>query len=160
MNTYSPAHVANAFLMKAHNEGVLDVDPLKIQKLIYNLNGFYLAIHGSSVVGDRFEAWPYGPVLASIYHQFKNYGKSRISGWALDVTADGQAAFRPNDADRDFYSALEAVWDRYKGLSGLQLSALTHAEGTPWSNARRRSDTYLNEQEIKEEFLNLLSKAL
>jgi uncharacterized phage-associated protein len=155
---YSPSHVANAFLLKAQNERVQDVDHLKIQKLVYNLNGFYLALYGTSVVGEQFRAWPYGPVLETLYHEFKRNGRTRILEWAKDMSQSGDlVAFRPNDADRTFYDTLEAVWDRYKGLSGLQLSDLTHKTGTPWSEARLSGRTYLDNALIKAEFEKILA---
>lgn len=156
---YTPNQVANAFLLKARNEGVRDVDPLKIQKLVYNLNGYWLAMKGRPLVGERFQAWTHGPVLESLYHQFKSNRSNPIVGWALDHTAHGGRAFRPIDEDRDFYDALEAVWDKYKDISGLQLSALTHAPGTPWSKARKRGDAYLDNAEIREHFREILQKA-
>ncbi|MBL8774262.1 MAG: SocA family protein [Phenylobacterium sp.] len=158
---YSPNHVANAFLLKARNEGVRDVDPLKVQKLVYNLNGYWLAMHGAPLVGERFQAWRHGPVLASLYHQFKSNRASPISTWALDkdMSGEGWKAYRPSDEDRAFYDALEAVWDKYKSLSGLQLSALTHAPGTPWSKARQRGDDYLDNDEIREHFREVLQRA-
>ena len=158
MQLYNPNHIANAFLLKAKNEGVNDVDALKIQKLTYNLNGFSLAIDDCPIVGERFQAWPYGPVLATLYHQFKKYGRGPIAGWAFDEGSKDQA-FRPSDRDRHFYDLLEAVWDRYRAFSGLQLSALTHAEGTPWSLARKRGDDYLNNDEIKDHFLSILESS-
>lgn len=158
---YNPNHIANAFLLKARDEGVRDVDPLKIQKLVYNLNGYWLAMHGRPLVGEPFQAWPHGPVLASLYHQFKGNRSAPISNWALDKDKDGEGwrAYRPTDDDRAFYDALEAVWDKYKGLDGLKLSALTHAQGTPWSKARRRGDAYLDNDEIREHFREILQKA-
>lgn len=159
MSIYNPNHVANAFLLKARDEGVFDVDALKIQKLVYNFNGYQLAIHGEPAVGEKFQAWPYGPVLASLYHEFKGNGSKPIATWALDYSDGERKAFRPADTDRPFYDLLEAVWDKYKGLTGLQLSSLTHADGTPWKLARERGDAYLDNDEIREHFKKLLSRS-
>jgi uncharacterized phage-associated protein len=61
------------------------VTPLKIQKLVYCLHGWHLATRDSPVVGELFEAWPYGPVLSSIYHEFKKNGKNSIEEYAREI---------------------------------------------------------------------------
>lgn len=154
---YVPAHVANAFLYRANQEGVTDVDPLKIQKLVYFLHGWFLATRGMPALGERFQAWPYGPVLSSLYHEFKTNGSSPISGYAREidpVSGQYRSMMVPRE-DKPFFEVFDAVWNRYKGLNGLQLSALTHAEGTPWQRARVRGDSYLSDPEIAAHFKEL-----
>src|SRR5271155_2943676 len=82
---YKPSHVANSFLVRAREDGIVDVDPLKIQKLVYFFHGWFLATRGAPGVGELFEAWPYGPVLSSLYRQFKNCGSRPIEGYAVDL---------------------------------------------------------------------------
>jgi uncharacterized phage-associated protein len=154
---YVPAHVANAFLYRGNQEGVRDIDPLKIQKLVYCLHGWYLATRDAPAVGERFQAWPYGPVLASLYHEFKANGSNLIQGYAREIDpATGQyRSLMVSPDDKSFQQVFEAVWNRYKGMSGLQLSALTHAHGTPWQKARELGNAYLSDDEIKVHFKNL-----
>ncbi|MGQ4273939.1 Panacea domain-containing protein [Terrihabitans sp. B22-R8] len=156
---YKPSHVANAFLNRARAEG-FSVDQLKIQKLVYFQHGWFLATRNAPAVGDLFEAWPYGPVLSSLYQEFKANGSSPIQGWATDIdplTGDNKALM-VNLSDRYFYDVFDQVWNRYKGYSGLYLSNLTHAPGTPWSKARERGATYLKNEEIKEHFIEIANK--
>jgi uncharacterized phage-associated protein len=157
---YLPAHVANSFLYRATTEGVRDIDPLKIQKLVYCLHGWYLATRGVPAVGERFQAWPYGPVLSSLYHEFKQYGSNPIGGYAteIDPTSGQYRSMMVSLEDKNFQEVFEAVWNRYKDLNGLQLSALTHSTGTPWSKARERGDSYLNDSEIQEHFRELAAR--
>jgi len=154
---YKPSWVANTFLLQAKEDGVRDVDPLKIQKLVYNLHGWYLATTGSPAVGERFEAWPKGPVLSSLYHQFKAYRWRPISDYAEDIDPITGETRRLMVArsDEKFYSIFRAVWDRYKGFSGEDLSSMTHAPGTPWSHARAEGRQYISDDEIREHFLEL-----
>ncbi len=155
-----PSHVANSFLHRARHEGVTDIDPLKIQKLVYVLHGWHLATRGAPAVGENFEAWPYGPVLSSLYHEFKNFGSSPITNYATEIDpASGEyKSLMVNPANRPFYEVFDRVWDRYKNLSGLQLSALTHAEETPWYRARRKGASYLSNAEIQEHFRGLAAR--
>ena len=157
---YLPAHVANTFLYRARQEGISDVDPLKIQKLVYCLHGWHLATRDAPAIGELFQAWPYGPVLSSIYHEFKQYGSAPIASYAeeIDPSSGTSRSLMVNPDDSNFYEVFNAVWNRYKNLTGLQLSALTHAEGTPWSVARQRGAPYLSNEEIKSHFKELAKR--
>ena len=42
--TYLPAHIANYFLSKAKKDGVKDMTPMKLIKLVYFSYAWYLAI--------------------------------------------------------------------------------------------------------------------
>ena len=154
---YKPTWVANSFLVRANNEGVSDVDPLKIQKLVYHLHGWHMAVTGSPAIGERFEAWPHGPVVSSIYHQFKRFGFRRITDYAKDVDpVTGQdAPSYVTPADKDFYNIFDRVWERYKRLSGSDLSDMTHARGTPWSYARENGLQYIPDNKIRDYFVQL-----
>jgi uncharacterized phage-associated protein len=156
-----PAHVANAFLYRARQEGVADIDPLKIQKLVYCLHGWHLATRDAPAVGELFQAWPYGPVLSSLYHEFKQFGSATIANYAeeIDPNSGVSRSLMVSPNDKAFYDVFDAVWTRYKNLNGIQLSALTHADGTPWSTARQRGLPYLSNDEIRAHFQELANRA-
>ena len=158
---YKPTWVANAFLKSAKDDGVKDVDQLKIQKLVYCMHGWHLAVRNEPVVGEFYEAWPYGPVLPSLYHQFKFAGRKPIAEYALDI--DPQTGERKalvvSQQDVGFYEVFDRVWEKYKKFTGIQLSALTHAPGTPWHNARKRRDDYIANEEIRSHFIETARRA-
>jgi len=152
-----PAHVANSFLFEARQEGIPDIDPLKIQKLVYFLHGWHLATRDKPAVGERFQAWPYGPVLASLYHVFKSNGAKPIEGYVREIDpGTGKCrSLKISRDDRAFYDVFDRVWRRYKGMTGLCLSTLTHADGTPWKKSRDAGDMYLSDDDIKNHFTKL-----
>ncbi len=158
---YKPSHVANSFLVRGRGEGINDIDPLKIQKLVYFFHGWFLATRDALGVGELFEAWPYGPVLSSLYHKFKINGSRPIEGYANDIDpATGQyRSLMVNPEDTEFTDVFDRVWDRYKNLTGLTLSSLTHAPGTPWWIARNRRSSYLSDDGIKTYFRKLAQAA-
>jgi uncharacterized phage-associated protein len=147
-------------LYRARQENVRDIDPLKIQKLVYCLHGWHLATRDTPAVGERFQAWPYGPVLSSLYHEFKTNGSNPITEYATEVDpVSGQnRSMMVSLDDKPFQQLFDAVWNRYKKFSGLELSALTHAPDTPWKMARERGDSYLRDDEIKSHFRELASR--
>ena len=152
---YKPAWVANSFLLKGRDNNVNDIDPLKIQKLVYYMHGWHLATTGLPVVGEQFEAWPNGPVISSLYHQFKHHKWRPIRDFAKDIepaTGESKALIVPT-SDESFHSILNPVWEKYKGISGRELSAMTHAADTPWSAARNNGLQYISNASIKDYFV-------
>jgi uncharacterized phage-associated protein len=156
MMPHKPAHVANSILYKGRLDGV-EIRPLKMQKLMYFLHGWGLATSGEPVVGEQFEAWPYGPVLSSVYQEFKGYGSDPITEYACEFDPESGEEKRlmvsPNNAA--FQSLLDSVWNKYKIFSGPQLSAMTHAEGTPLKEVRDAGMTYIPNEKINEYFTKL-----
>ncbi|MBR6647500.1 MAG: DUF4065 domain-containing protein, partial [Clostridia bacterium] len=69
----TPVIVANNFIARALNENV-PLTPMKLQKLIYFLYKEYLKTTGERLFTESFEVWQYGPVIASVYDEFKGFG--------------------------------------------------------------------------------------
>lgn len=141
---YSAKAIANAFLDVADaNEKKLS--PLKLQKLVYIAHGWNLAINGSSLVEDEFaEAWQYGPVFPSLYHEFKEFGKSPVGRKACEFKVDEDFDFNviepvvPRD-DNQTWELIDRIWEIYGKYSGLTLSDVTHQDNTPWSHVWEKS---------------------
>lgn len=131
--TYTPQHVANFFLEKGEDES-RPITPLKLLKLVYIAHGWNLALVGQRLFEDRIEAWQHGPVIPSLYHEFKHYGKSPISERASLFDLDSFDFDTPSipNKDSETLKILEYVWSAYKGFSGWTLRNKTHASGTPW----------------------------
>lgn len=138
MDKYSAKAVANAFLRLARQD-CSEIQPMKIQKLVYLAHGWNLGIYKSPLLAEEVQAWQYGPVINSLYHEFKNYGSGMISGDATDYELDEKTlqikTVVPTipDSDTQSHRLIEQVWKKYKHLSGIQLSSITHQDETPWS---------------------------
>ncbi len=85
----------------------------------------------------------------------------KIRDYAEDIEpATGElAALIVPTSDERFQALFQVVWSRYKDYSGSQLSALTHAENTPWSVARNQGLQYIPNELIRNHFLELGRKA-
>lgn len=83
---------------------------------------------------DSVEAWKYGPVIPSIYHEFKRFGSKPISAksiWLSDAT--GVEYGTPTLKDKNKKDLVLLTWQLYKNVSPEELIRLTHQPGTPWS---------------------------
>jgi uncharacterized phage-associated protein len=79
---YDPKAIANYLLevAKNHNE---TLTPMKIQKLVYFANGWHLALKNEPLINEQVEAWPYGPVIPSLYRAFRRFGDQAITALAI-----------------------------------------------------------------------------
>lgn len=113
---------------------------MKLQKLMFFAHGWNLALYNTPLVDEEFQAWPYGPVIPSVYHQFKAYGTLGIDqlGTELMCTPTGFAWLPPpvNDTSGRVLGLLGKIWEVFGIHSGTQLSEMTHATGTPWQTMR------------------------
>ena len=135
--TFQIEHVANCFLQRDFEDGYASITPMKLQKLIYILNGWHLAVTGGPVVREPFRAWQYGPVEPGLYRLLKHYGNKPISEY-LTTYEDGESnAYVVAKGNTDFYELLNIVIKKYMALGALRLSALTHQPCTPWDNTTR-----------------------
>ncbi len=135
--SYETSLVTNAILERAFKEARYDVTPMKLQKLLYFLNGWHLAVTGNPAIGEEFKAWQYGPVVPSVYRYFKGFGKNGINEYMkdFDISTGEFKAYVVPSQQKEFYDILDAVWERYIGYTALTLSAMTHQENSPWDLA-------------------------
>ncbi len=141
MKTHSALAVANWFLARAEREGTF-LDPMKVQKLVYFAHGWSLALTGIPLIEEHPEAWDYGPVVPSVYHEFKKFGRAAIKGRATSRYTHGSEKLEdithsifvePKiDEDEDAEKLLGRVWDVYGPLTGVQLSNMTHVTSGAW----------------------------
>lgn len=69
--------VANKIIELCNNNQI-EVNHLKLQKLLYFVQDAYFKNHGELLFESRIEAWKLGPVVVDIYHLFKGYGPTSI----------------------------------------------------------------------------------
>ncbi|MGL4463981.1 MAG: Panacea domain-containing protein [Planctomycetia bacterium] len=142
MPPYSSKAVANEFLKLA---GLGALTPMKLLKLVYFAHGWHLAIAGGTLIDEQIEAWPYGPVVTSLYHDLKKYGSSPISAFIEDLEFEDDDRLprittpfvvsddsEPDEGDVFAKALIDRVWELYGRLTAGQLSNMTHEAGSPW----------------------------
>ena len=74
-----PAHdVAKYFVSLVDEEAGDSISNLKLQKLLYYAQGAHLALRDEPLFGEPIEAWTHGPVVPSVYRQYKQHGGEPI----------------------------------------------------------------------------------
>ncbi len=163
---YSAKNVANYFLKTYGRKH--DISSLKLQKLVYLAHGWHLALHDKALVADEnAEAWQYGPVFPSLYHEFSEFGRGPITRLANDYEVDPRSgkvklAVAPDIPKHDtpVRRLLDRVWDVYGKMSPWQLSAMTHQPDSPWDKTRRQSggknNANIDDKVIKAHYKDLM----
>ena len=160
---YTPQHVANFFLEKAESENV-PLSQLKLIKLVYIAYGWYLALTREKLFNEHIEAWQHGPVIPSIYHEFKDYGGQPINRLAYDLDLDTFEYVSPKIPAHDERTKiiLGKVWGAYKKFTGWSLRNKTHEDDSPWSRVYENGQRgiRLKDEDISEHFTKKISEYL
>lgn len=134
---YSPLAVANEFITRF--EHGIGIEHMKLQKLVYCANGWWLVARPNELfLDEQPEVWKFGPVFPSLYQVLKVYGRSPIK------TAQSRGPFELPDSvdenDDQVHRLVEWTWRRYGHLSSFALSEMTHREGTAWRRLAAEHD--------------------
>ena len=137
---YSAKTIANYFIVRAQQDGQ-SLTPMKLTKLIYVAHGWSLALNNRPLINEPVQAWKFGPVIESVYQEFKHYGNDAIDCLAIDFDVDsrtGEIVTKPHQltaGDEETHALLNRVWEVYRNYTGIQLSNWTHLPGSPWYQA-------------------------
>ncbi len=120
--THDARAVANTLILRGMAKAS-PRDPLQIIKLTYLCHGWMLGLYHQPMSAQPVYAWQYGPVIPEVYHEIKRYGRNPVKS-LLDCPDD--------NFDELELDLIEQVYDVYIDFSGILLSQMTHAEGSPW----------------------------
>jgi uncharacterized phage-associated protein len=143
----TPLFLSNNFILKALKEEVA-LSPMKLQKLIYFTYRDYLRKTGNQLFSELICAWKYGPVVESVYNHFKPFGSSSINKFYKNSAGDVSIL---SESSEGFGDVVRSVWGKYREYSGIDLSKITHREGTAWYKAWTAGEKYLRDEDIKDE---------
>ncbi len=121
----SPEKVADFLLMECRERGDV-LTNLKLQKLLYYAQAWYLVLKGKALFNEDFQAWVHGPVLPSQYRRFKEFEWKPIIQDIQSINLD----------DVELVSHLREVVDVFGVETAAALEMMTHNE-PPWKEARK-----------------------
>lgn len=121
----TPNQVSDFLLVECREIGEL-LTNLKLQKLLYYSQAWYLVQHNSEIFAEDFQAWVHGPVLPSQYHRFSSFAWRQIDS----------AVRKPDALHIKLRNHLKNIIHEFGALSAIQLELMTHQEA-PWRYARK-----------------------
>ena len=104
-----------------------------------------------------------GPVIESVYHEFKRFGSGPITEKGTrpyKIERDQVVYYEPTLSERDktLKDFLKKIWEGYGQYSGLQLSNITHRPGAPWTRSIEEGWPQIPTEEIRKYYKGLLEK--
>lgn len=135
---YSALTIANYVIYFA-KERQLEINNLKLQKILYFIQSRFLVEEGHSIFKDQIEKWKLGPVIPSVYHEFKGYGRSQIdepTSYIEYTEVDGEGSFEikefnQDDIDSETRQLLDDTIEKLSKFETFELVKKTH-EHTSW----------------------------
>jgi len=136
---YDPREVAN-FILDEASRLQKPITNLVLNKLIYFCHGWHLALLGTPLQRETFEAWQYGPVLRSVYSEFRESRTHPVQHKAktLDLSTGQMVDIEPK-IDIETATFLREILKSYIFLTPWQLVEITHVPNGPWDLALRRN---------------------
>lgn len=124
--SYKSLDIANKILaMPTYIDDGELISNLKLQKLLYYVQGFNLACFGEPLFDEGIEAWQYGPVVPSVYNHFSEYGSNGIA-----IDKNKVSIINLKEAEENLF---DRVYKIYNEFSAIGLMNLTHSE-SPWKS--------------------------
>lgn len=109
-------------VFEEQNSGVTN---LKLQKVLYYIQGYFYRCFGKPAFSADICHWQYGPVVPVVYYAYNNNGydflESRLMLPGCDL----------DDREKQLISA---IVEKCASLSTSRLVSMTHSE-TPWKNS-------------------------
>ena len=150
--TYTANNVAKYLIYLASKDFVGDnqeregITNLKLQKVLYFVQAYYLAKLNRPLFPDNIEAWEYGPVIPSVYRKYKEYESNPI------ISEKDKSSLSTEDK-----KIIQKIWNTFGGYSASRLVSITH-DHTPWKEANQTQNQIISHKTLKEYYTPLLNK--
>lgn len=135
--------IAKYIITETLNKGY-PTSNLKLQKLLYFVQGVMLVNYGKSAFEDSIEAWHYGPIVPDVYFSYSSYGATPILlGYDKTTLPD------------DVKNATDIVISSFLKTSAYALVNETLKKDSPWYKAYHFSeDNVISNENIFQYFKN------
>ncbi|MCP4702261.1 MAG: DUF4065 domain-containing protein [Gammaproteobacteria bacterium] len=122
--------VADYFIALSNETHEL-ISNLKLQKLVYYTQAWFLAIFKDPLFDTNFKAWVHGPAIPELYYEYKEFSCMPIR---KDIGEEYIHQFK-NRLSEEENQLLDKITNEYFGISSYDLELMTHSE-EPWKKAR------------------------
>lgn len=125
------------------------VTNLKLQQILYFIQGYSYRILDKAFILDDFEAWPYGPVVRDICIEFSRFGSLLIT----DFYNSNYENIYFEDRDKNF---LDQIIKELNKFSVYKLVSASHAKNSPWDiKYEKDKPNIINKDDIEKFFKEL-----
>lgn len=111
------------YIIAAFEKRKAPITNLKLQKVLYYIQGYFYSEFGRAAFCDELCAWTYGPVVPLAYYEYHLFGSAPLS-----VNKEVKLF-----ANREERRIIDKIIDKCKGIPSSRLVSMTHDE-TPWKS--------------------------
>lgn len=134
--------LCNWFIQQSNAKG-RPLTPVKLNHLVILADWWHLHRNGGFLINERAEVWASGPVLPSIYHEYRDQPPYS----AIEHPSRRQP---PLDEETDVIPFLEHIWNVYGKYTAQQLGRINTAPDSPWHQAQGRHGEAEHQQITRE----------
>ena len=133
------------YLIYILNDSCDDLTNMKLNKLLYYAQGFCLKQNNENMFDDEIEAWQHGPVVPSVYHEYKAFRDDPIHVWDES---------KIKDIDDKKKGVLFNVARKYSRFTANALRNMTHDPKGLWARFYKpgEKNIVIPQREIKQYF--------
>lgn len=149
------------YVINYSNENNYEISNLKLQKVLYFIQAYFLIEKNTPCFNEKIEAWDFGPVIPKAFYEYKQYGSGNIPTIKSYIVLDKnniwdskKIEFDDTIITNEDKILINKVINKFKNYYATDLVSLTHRQ-SPWI------DTYIPYQNkeitintIKEYFSN------
>lgn len=129
------------YVINYSNEKEYGISNLKLQKILYFIQAYFLTSQSNACFQERIEAWDFGPVVPEAYREYKQFGSTNIPAMLSFINFDDEDIWL---SERKVYdntiisgndkTLINNVVDKFSDYSATDLVTLTHKQA-PWKDA-------------------------
>lgn len=139
---YSALFVSKYLIVAARERGI-QVSNLKLQKLLYFLQGLFFSLTNEFLFDDDFVAWNYGPAIPRVYCEYRYNSSEPILAKFPGISF--------NNMDELVKTVVSIVLSVFGKYSAQELAdAMRHEK--PWQKHHNGSNATIPKKEIAESF--------
>lgn len=149
------------YIISYSNKMDYGISNLKLQKVLYFVQAYFLIQTGHPCFKDKIEAWDFGPVVPKAYGEYKQYGcgdipttKSFIMIDKDNIWNSKRVEFKEIAISDDDKSLIDKVIDKFSDYSATDMVELTQHQ-TPWIDAISSQSNEIKNESIFEYFNNI-----
>lgn len=118
------------YIINYSNKKGYGVSCLKLQKLLYFIQGYFIIIKDEPCFHEKIEAWDFGPVVPLAYQEYKQYASTDIPS----------INFQNDLISKEDKTLMANMIDIFANHTATDLVAITHKQ-EPWKNVYSKYQT-------------------
>jgi len=151
---------ANYIIENLNKKKIDDLTNLKLQKLLYFAYGVHLSLFDKKLFDDEIQAWKLGPVIPSVYNEFKDHGKNPLGANVRATILKDDYSGEPNIPvidewnDEDKAKSLLIACAAYGKKKAWDLVDILHSDRSAWKKhySEEKRGAVIPDEDIKSEF--------